>query len=69
MSTLKRFQMPLIRAALLLATASGLMTGWTPRPTAPLAQGYLRLLNEWIRSPRHPVPSPAQAPAMETPRA
>jgi hypothetical protein len=53
MTTFKRFQTPFILATLLLLTASGLMTGWTGRLTAPLTQRNLDFLDASIKDTFH----------------
>lgn len=53
MTTFKRFQTPFILATLLLLTASGLMTGWTGRLTAPLTQCNLDFLDASIKDTFH----------------
>jgi len=53
MTIFKRLQTPILLAALLLLTASGLMTGWTARLTAPLTQRNLAFLDASIKDTFH----------------
>jgi hypothetical protein len=53
MTIFKQLQTPIILAALLLLTATGLVTGWATRLTAPLTQRNLAFLDDSIKDTFH----------------